>query len=297
VERQVARLHGHEICYLSAGDRGPVVVLLHGIAGSADTWGRVIDLLGRQVRVIAPDLLGHGRSAKPRGDYSLGGYANGIRDLLQVLGHERVTLVGHSLGGGVAMQFAYQFPAQTERLALVSSGGLGREVTLLLRAATLPLAEFVIPLGVNSRVRGAVRWLAGLPGVSGLIAPAAAEIGRGFGSFADSGALHAFLHTARGVLDFGGQRIEASDRLYLAAGLPLLIIWGARDRFIPATHAYRAVAHVPGARLEVFERSGHFPHLDEPERFARVLLDFLQTTEPAVLTVEAFRDRLLSRSG
>ena len=121
-------LHGHRVFYRSAGS-GPVVVLVHGITSTSATWANVLPYLAERFTVIAPDLLGHGESAKPRGDYSLGAYASGIRDLLLALGHERATFVGHSLGGGVAMQLAYQFPEHCERLVLVSSGGLGREIS------------------------------------------------------------------------------------------------------------------------------------------------------------------------
>ena len=106
----------------------------------------MLTLLARDFTVIAPDLLGHGDSAKPRGDYSLGACASLMRDLMLALGHERATIAGHSLGGGIAMQMAYQFPERVERLILVSSGGLGRAVTPLLRAVALPAAEYVLPL-------------------------------------------------------------------------------------------------------------------------------------------------------
>src|SRR3954453_19428567 len=145
MEHETIKLHGHLVSYQRAG-WGPLLVLVHGIAGSSDTWNDVIEPLAERYTVVAPDLLGHGESAKPRGDYSLGAYASGIRDLLTALGHDRATVVGHSLGGGVAMQFSYQFPERTERLALISSGGLGEEVHALLRAATLPGSEIVLPL-------------------------------------------------------------------------------------------------------------------------------------------------------
>src|ERR687890_2117193 len=153
-------LHGHAVRFHRAGS-GPLVVLLHGIASTADTWAPVAAALAERHTVLAPDLLGHGASAKPRGDYSLGAYASGVRDMLAALGHDRVTIVGHSLGGGVAMQFAYQFPERTERLVLVSSGGLGREVSVLLRAAALPGAELVLPFlvpGWLGRAAGGVGW-------------------------------------------------------------------------------------------------------------------------------------------
>src|SRR5919201_3094810 len=147
-------LHGHEVSYRVAGE-GPLVVLIHGIAGSSEQWDAASRLLAERFTVLAPDLLGHGQSAKPRGDYSLGAYAVSIRDLMIALGHRRGTVVGHSLGGGIAMQFAYQFPIFCERLVLVSSGGLGREVHPLLRAATLPGSEIVLPLIASARIRAA----------------------------------------------------------------------------------------------------------------------------------------------
>ena len=278
MERLEIRLHGHRVSYRIAG-RGPLLVLLHGIAGTSATWETVIPRFSERHTVIAPDLLGHGESGKPEGDYSLGAYANAIRDLLEALGQERGTIVGHSLGGGVALQFAYQFPERCERLVLVSSGGLGREVHALLRAAALPGAEVVLPWLCVVGQRGVGRVVHAL-GSIGLRASAdLEETWRSFVSLAEPEARRAFLHTVRGIIDLGGQRVTASDRLYLAAGLPMLIVWGERDALIPVRHGREAHARLPGSRLEIFPGSGHFPHLDDPERFARVLLDFVATTQ------------------
>src|SRR5664279_4593115 len=137
-------MHGHRITYRQAGDPSlPVLLLVHGITSSSATWDPVIPALAEHAHVIAPDLLGHGESDKPRADYSLGAFASVLRDLLERLGHDQASVVGHSFGGGVAMQFAYQYPAQCDRMVLVSSGGLGREVSTALRAATLPGVELV----------------------------------------------------------------------------------------------------------------------------------------------------------
>ena len=281
-------LHGHPVSYADDGPaEAPVVLLLHGIAGNCHTWDPVIPLLGRDVRVIAPDMLGHGASAKPRGDYSLGAFASGVRDLLELLGVDTATVVGHSLGGGVAMQFAYQYPDRCERLVLVSSGGLGREVTPLLRAATLPGAEWVVPL---------LGRLARRTPVAPLLPPGAAEISRNFASLAATDAGRAFVHTARAVMDVGGQRIDASDRLYLAATMPTLLVWGDRDRFIPIDHGRHAAELMPGSRLEVFAGAGHFPMHDNPGRFARLLLDFITTTEPATYDRERVRELVHDRA-
>jgi pimeloyl-ACP methyl ester carboxylesterase len=279
MERFEIRLHGHRVSYRSAG-RGPLLVLLHGIAGTSATWETVIPRLSERHTVIAPDLLGHGESGKPEGDYSLGAYANAIRDLLEALGHEGGTIVGHSLGGGVALQFAYQFPERCERLALVSSGGLGREVHALLRAAVLPGAEVVLPWLCVAGQRGVGRVVHALGSVGLRASADLEETWRSFVSLAEPEARRAFLHTVRGIIDLGGQRVTASDRLYLAAGLPMLIVWGERDPLIPVRHGRQAHARLPGSRLEIFPGSGHFPHLDDPERFARVLVDFVTTTQP-----------------
>ena len=289
-------LHGHRMTYRTAG-KGPVLLLIHGIAGSADTWDNVLPWLAERYCVVAPDLLGHGRSAKPRGDYSLGAYASSLRDLLWVLGHERASVVGHSLGGGVAMQFAYQFPERCERLALVSSGGLGREVHPILRAAALPGAEWVMPLLCASGVRNAIDGAARFLGRAGLRAgPDLEEMWRGFSSLADGDGRQAFVHTLRTIVDAGGQRVNAADRLYLAAEVPTLIVWGKRDPMIPVAHARAAHAAIRGSRLEIFPRAGHFPHRDDPRRFVEVLLAFMRTTRPARVRNTQWRT-LLKRSG
>src|ERR671926_839233 len=152
-------LHGHRVIYRVAGS-GPPVVLIHGMVNSSRHWERVALQLADRYTVVAPDLLGHGDSAAVRGDYSLGAHAASIRDLLAVIGIDRATIVGHSLGGGVAMQFFYQFPQRTERLVLISSGGLGHDVSPLLRAAALPGVQELLALGAHPRVLNAL-WTAG----------------------------------------------------------------------------------------------------------------------------------------
>ena len=298
MHQQEVTIHGHRVVYREAGDPGlPVLLLIHGITSSSATWDPVIDELAQHAHVIAPDLLGHGDSDKPRTDYSLGAFASGLRDLLEYLGHERVTVVGHSLGGGVAMQFAYQYFERCERLVLVSSGGLGREVSWALRAATLPGAELVLPVIANSYVRDAGvfagRILSRLPIRP---RPSVAEAARGYASLADSPARKAFVHTLRSVVEPGGQRVNASDRFYLAEGRPTLIVWGALDTVIPVAHAYDAHAALPGSVLQVFEQSRHFPHMDEPTRFAEVLLEFLGSTEPIPIDRALLRNRMAERS-
>jgi pimeloyl-ACP methyl ester carboxylesterase len=290
-------LHGHRVTYRTAG-RGPVLLLLHGIATSSQTWERVAPLLSERFRLIAPDLLGHGESATPRGDYSLGAHANGARDVLTALGHERATVIGHSLGGGIAMQFAYQFPERCERLVLVSSGGLGREVHLLLRAAALPGADYVLPLLTLSRLldvgRGVGRLLRRTP-----VMPDGdlAVLAQGFASLDNGGSRQAFLHTVRAVIEPSGQRVSAHNRLALAALMPTLIVWGERDSIIPARHGVAAHDAMPGSRLEIFPGAGHMPHDDDPRRFAEVLTAFCESTDAARLTADHWQPSLGEEGG
>jgi pimeloyl-ACP methyl ester carboxylesterase len=268
------------------------VVLLHGIAGTSATWDEVIPTLAACHTVIAPDLLGHGESAKPHGDYSLGAHANVVRDLLEALGMGPATIVGHSLGGGIAMQFAYQFIERCERLVLVSSGGLGREVHPLLRAATLPGAEAVLPWLSTAGSRGVGALIRGMSRLGIRAGPDLDETWRSFASLEEPAARRAFIQTVRGVMDLGGQRVSAKERLYLAQGLPTLIVWGEKDPLIPVRHAHEAHERMAGSRLEIFPDAGHFPYRDDPERFASVLLDFIGTTRPLPADAKRLRERL-----
>jgi pimeloyl-ACP methyl ester carboxylesterase len=289
---QEATLHGHRVGFRRAGE-GPLIVLIHGITSTSDVWLGAMARLAERYTVVAPDLLGHGRSAKPRGDYSLGAYASGARDLLGVLGFERGTVVGHSLGGGIALQFAYQFPEYAERLVLVSSGGLGKEVHPLLRAGALPASELVMPLIAPTwAVRAGAAIAEFLQRLGVQAGPDLAEAARGYASLADRDARAAFLHTLRAVIDLEGQRVSASDRLYLAEGLPTLLIWGTDDPIIPVGHGRAAVQRIPGSRLVEFSDSGHWPQLDDPDRFVAELHEFVETTEPHAFDLDRMREML-----
>jgi pimeloyl-ACP methyl ester carboxylesterase len=284
-------LHGYEVAYRRGGD-GPVLLLLHGIAGSSRTWVPAMELLQRDYTVVAPDFMGHGGSDKPLGDYSLGNHAAGIRDLMHVLGIERASVVGQSFGGGVAMQFAYQFPERCERLVLVDAGGLGREVSWMLRLVTLPAAEYVLPLIFSAPAREVGDWVFGVMRTWGLRHVRGEEIWQSFASLTDPANRQAFVRTMRAVIDPGGQSVSAMDRLYLAANMPTLIVWGDRDRIIPLVHADKAHHAMPNSRLAVIEGVGHYPHAEDPVRFTEILVDFLETTEPSSFTPEELREQL-----
>ena len=265
--------------------KGPALLLLHGLGCDHTTWSPVIERLSRRFTVIAPDLLGHGASDKPRADYTLGGYANGMRDLLAVLGIDRVTVVGHSFGGGVAMQFAYQFPQYTERLMLIAPGGIGREVNPILRALTLPGAGPVLAVAATPPVFAAARFfgecarVARLPGTADISGALSVLSGKH-----DARERDAFLHVLRAVVDWRGQVVTMTDRAYLALNMPTCVMWGERDTVLPVGQAEIARRMIPGVRIDIVPGAGHFPHEEFPDRFASVLTDFVRSTPPSVTT-------------
>jgi pimeloyl-ACP methyl ester carboxylesterase len=276
-------LHGHQSVYREAGS-GPNLVLIHGMINSSRHWRGVAERLADSYRVIAPDLIGHGDSATPRGDYSLGAHAASIRDLLATIGVQRATIVGHSLGGGVAMQFFYQFPQRTERLGLISSGGLGDEVSPLLRAAALPGSGALLRLATRPRlVEGLAGGGARLRRDGHAAGVYLQSVARALDPLQEEGSRRAFVETLRAVIDARGQRVSARDRLYLLGQMPTLIAWGERDRTIPVEHGRRAAAAIPNCRFETIPGAAHFPNLEAPERTAEILRDWLDTTEPFLI--------------
>jgi pimeloyl-ACP methyl ester carboxylesterase len=290
-------LHGRTIAYRREG-RGSTIVLVHGIAGTAATWDAVVPLLARDHDVIAPDLPGHGASDPPVGDYSTGAYACALRDLLEVLEVDTATVVGHSLGGGIAMQFSYQFPERVERLVLVSSGGLGREVSAAVRAAGLPGSELVVPLLASAPARGAGRVLGAALRAAGR--PPSTDLREGAKSLATLGhgpTRRAFIGTVRSLMDSRGQRVSATDRLYLTEDIPTLLVWGAHDTIIPVAHGHDAARAMPGSRMELFADAGHFPHIEEPERYAALLSDFVAAASAATVDRGRLRRRLVADGG
>lgn len=288
-------IHGYRRAFVHVGT-GPAVLLIHGIGNSLDTWAAQIEDLARDHTVVAPDLLGHGRSDKPRADYSVAAYANGMRDLISVLGIDRVTIVGHSLGGGVATQFAYQFPERCERLVLVSSGGVSRSVHPMLRAATAPGSEQVLSLLQLPGARKlAVALCRALRASGSPLGRDTTELLEVFDSLSDHTSRKAFLRTLRAVIDWHGQVVTMLDRCYLTQGMPTLLMWGKHDVVIPFEHGLLAHAAMPGSRLVAFEDAGHFPHHSDPKHFSAVLRHFLETTTPPPYASDQWR--ALLRSG
>jgi pimeloyl-ACP methyl ester carboxylesterase len=271
-------LTGGAISYTKAGT-GPAVLLIHGLGGTRHTWEHLIPGLARTRTVIAPDLPGHGRSDPPAaGDYSLGAHACAMRDLLLMLGHPRASIVGHSLGGGVALQSAYQFPERTERVVLISSGGLGAGVTPLLRAATLPGAQAVvaalstIPAVLTERLLGVLPTLIGQSD-----ARVFANVLRGM---TDDHQRQAFLRTARTVIEWRRQTVSATRQLGLLGEIPLLVAWGANDKTVPPQRHHALAECVPHALTVEIADAGHYPHETTPTQLLSALQTFLAATKP-----------------
>jgi len=287
-------IHGHKRAYRMCGS-GPALLLLHGIADNSAAWEPLMPALAERFTVIAPDLLGHGASDKPRADYSVAAYANGMRDLLTVLGIEHATVVGHSLGGGVAAQIGYQYPELCDRLVLVATGGVAREVSPVLRIATAPLVELTLPLLGIPLVRSAGHVALELLRRAGHdIGRDVDEVMRVFDGMPDGGARVAFTRTLRSVVDWRGQVVTMLDRAYLAESVPMLLVWGEHDGIIPVAHGHLAHDAIRGSRLEVFPEAGHFPHHTDPERFVSLLFEFVDETRPASHDGVRRRDLLIS---
>lgn len=273
-------VNGHDLAYRLEG-HGPAILLVHGIAASSATWDQVMRALALRYRVIVPDLLGHGESEKPTGDYSLGAHASFLRDLLVGLGIGRITAVGHSFGGGIVLQLCYQHPEVCERIVLESSGGLGPDVHVMLRVLSVPGVEFVLPVIAPSFVRKSGDALLAWMRRQGIRSPRIHEGWLAYSALADPDSRRAFVRELRSVVEFGGQVVSAKDRIKSAGRHPTLIVWGDEDRMIPVEHGRAAHELMPGSRLEIFQEAGHFPHAEYPDKFAKLLSDFIESTRPA----------------
>lgn len=274
-------LNGTHLSYGAIPGPGIPLLLVHGVGSSIDSWGDVPERLGAAGRsVIAVDLLGHGGSGAGNGDFSLGAHASCIRDLLDHLSIERVHLVGHSLGGGVSMQFNYQFPERVESLTLISSGGLGAEVGARLRAATLPGSEIVLRVAASRPVVRSMTWLSQAFRIAGRT-PAAlsprtiAKLQR----LQNAESLAALLATLRSVVGPQGQRVSALGRLHQLDPERVLIIWGDADPMLPVQHGHDASDLLPGSRLVIVPGATHDPHTDDPALITAELLAHASSVE------------------
>lgn len=276
-ERTTAQLNGHVISYLHHPGAGVSLLLVHGVGSSIETWGDIPDRLASAgLPFVAIDLLGHGSSSMGHGDFSLGAHANTIRDLMDHLELDRVHLVGHSLGGGISLQFAYQYPSRVASMILVSSGGLGPDLGVTLRAATLPGADLVLRtmghprvLGLAARTEQALGRLGSRRPILGPRARLRLE------SLRDQERRAAFLATLRSVVGPEGQRVSAVAQLTTLDADHVLIVWGELDPMVPIRHGRDAHAQLPGSKFVEILGGGHHPHTDDAEAFTLALLTHL----------------------
>ena len=292
---QTTILHGRELAYIEAGagEGRPTILLIHGMAGSSHTWREMVPRLAQHYHVIAPDLPGHGESSLEFDDYSLGAMASVLRDLLVVTGVKRCTVVGQSLGGGVALQFIYQYPEFAERIALIGSGGLGKEVNLILRLLAVPGAGFLVSGAAAPAVVRAGNSMRRYFLDRGIRAESVDESWAAFESLSRPGHRRAFFKTLRAVVDNTGQAVSAANRFHLAGQLPVQVIWGDRDPIIPVSHGYATHEAIPGSRLAIVPGTGHYPHVEDPATVEQILVDFMADTEPGHIDHEAL-GRLVS---
>jgi pimeloyl-ACP methyl ester carboxylesterase len=282
LQEGVASVLGYRMAYVTGG-AGEPIVFLHGLGQSSSTWETILPPLAHHFRVFAVDMLGCGRSDKPRIDYSLWALATYTRYFMDAVGIERAHLVGHSLGGGIAMHAAFQYPERVDRLALMATGGLGRDLRLLLRIATLPGASLALA-GLTSPL-----WMRFVEQVriSKLTVPLARENMRMWVRLGDADHRRVFMRMLHGVCNITGQTVSAVERLPLMRQ-PVLLVWGERDNTIPPIHARRAAALIQNCQLEILSGCKHYPPLEKPEVVAPLLDRFLLAPDhlPAATAAE-----------
>lgn len=296
---QTVTLHGRELAYreAGAGEGKPTLLLIHGMAASSLTWREMIPRLEPLFHVIAPDLPGHGDSSLEFDDYSLGAMASTLRDLLVVKRISRCTVIGQSLGGGVALQFVYQYPEFCERIVLIGSGGLGREVNWILRMLAVPGTELLLSAGAAPFLVGAGNAVRSFFRDKGVHAAASSETWAAYESLGKPGHRKSFFKTLRAVVDNKGQAVSATNRLHLAGQLPFQLIWGDRDPIIPVAHGHATHDAIPGSRLSIVEGTGHYPHVEDPATVEQVILDFVTSTDPGRIDHDTLSDLVTSGAG
>ena len=281
LQEHVASVLGYRMAYVTGGE-GESLILLHGLGLASSSWNGVLPALARRFRVFAVDMLGCGRSDKPRIDYHLWSMATYLRYFMDAVGIQRAHLVGHSLGGGIAMQTRFQYPERVNRLALISSGGFGRDLRWLLRLPTLPGGSVVMTAATRPFWNRVIKWF----GYKEPTIPLKIETRQQWLSLTDADIRWVFMRTLRGVSNITGQTVSALDRLHLMQG-PVLLVWGDHDRTIPVAHARRAAKLIPNCQLEILPDCGHYPALQCPEVVAGLVERFLLAPAPAVATPAA----------
>ncbi|MGD1151539.1 MAG: alpha/beta fold hydrolase [Syntrophales bacterium] len=259
--------------YWAEGDKGSNVVLIHGLGASADIWMHNISALAEGYRVYAPDLVGFGRSDKPEVKYSPSYMAAFINDFMTALNIENACFMGLSLGGGVALQYQLQFSGNVQRLVLVDSAGLGREMPLAMRLATVPVMGELMLSPSRAGMAFVLKQLVYDP-----VVITDDLIDLYYELNFSQGAAKTVLSVLRACATIRGGRADVLDPVIKNLDnikIPTLIIWGREDRLFPVGHAYFAREKIPDSHLHIFERCGHMPNFERPEEFNSLVLNFL----------------------
>mgnify|MGYP006299848815 FL=1 len=260
--------------YWEIGERGPRIVLIHGIGGFAENWRFNIENLAGHFKVYAVDLVGFGKSGKPKAPYTYDYFARFIKEFIDVMEIDKAVLIGHSLGGGIAMRFALMFPGRVEKLVLVDSAGLGKEISKIFKLISLPGFGELVTRPDRTRT---LKMYKNLVYDRSLLSEEMVDLGFSFSS--SPGAQQAFLKTARGTVNIFGFKRKAINpirRNLHRIEVPVLVLWGERDAIIPVRHAYIAKDGIPDAELEVFENCGHIPMIECPDEFNTAVVKFLR---------------------
>jgi pimeloyl-ACP methyl ester carboxylesterase len=279
-KRRTVLAGGHVLAYQEAGPAdGSVVVLLHGLASDSDTWDRALaPLASHGLRVLALDLLGHGESDKPNSTYLLTDFADSLGCFLDALGIASATLCGHSFGGAIALFFGSRHPERVERVVLVSTGGLGREVHPVLRAAALPVAPAVLRAAMRPGLRRLYRR-PGLHRALRLTPDNLVNLKRAARALGSDAGQASFFASLRGVIAPSGQRTASAEMRAFAERVPTLLIWNEGDPVIPLAHAQALADRAQQrSRLVVFPNRGHEPHRRNAELFADEVAAFVQSS-------------------
>lgn len=267
------KINGIKTRYWAAGDKGPAILLVHGLGGFIENWVYNIGPLAKSHRVYAMDLPGFGLSDKTPLTRDLKVLVRFIADFMEAFSIEKASLIGNSLGGGLVLQFAIDYPDKVDKLVLVDNAGMGRGVIADFKLCSLPL---IGELSVRTSRKGtAVLWRK-IVYDSSLVTPELVDLS--FRLASQPGAKKALLAALRAGIDIFGQRGDLVRQLLDSLKnikKPVLVTWGDRDRIIPVAHARTAVEKIAGARLELFDRCGHMPQLEYPEKFNRLVLAFL----------------------
>ncbi|MBI2847463.1 MAG: alpha/beta fold hydrolase [Chloroflexi bacterium] len=253
------------------GGKGKPVVLIHGLGTSSLSWRENLTSIGKEYRFYALDLPGHGDSEALNGQYTLSFVARFLLDFFDSQGLGKVALAGSSMGGLLALNFALSFPERVEKLVLVDSAGLGRELAFFLRFLSIPMVGEIFDTRSKRQLRALLRRI--LYDHRFITEELVNEL---YVSRNSPAKKKAMLRTLRAGVNLWGQRREIILVHRLPElRVPTLIVWGANDCLIPVSHGMEARRLIRDSKLVVFDQCGHWPQMEKAEKFNKTVYNFL----------------------